>query len=472
MAEAVQLLAEHPDAQPLAGGTDLLLDLARNGPGPAVTLVDLTGIAELHGVGITDNTVRLAALTTHNQVVANPRLRELALPLAQACLEVGSPQLRNRATIAGNVATASPANDTISALLVLDATVELQSVRGSRVLPLTEFLTGFRQTALEPGELITAIEFPALSPTQTGIWAKLGNRAAQAISVLHLGVVIERDADGVVTDARLALGSAAATVTRLTDAEQALLGGMLSDETIRDAGRHAQASVTPIDDVRATADYRTQLISTLITRSLQAVRDLTVASRWPTNPPCLRSDGLDPHEQSVALPARAIGDDDTITVTVNNVLTSGQQAASQTLLDWLRDEADLTAAKEGCGEGECGACTVMVDGAAVMSCLVNAAQVDGRSVTTAEGIGIDGPSPLQQAFVDEFAVQCGFCIPGFIVAGTALLNEQPHPDAAQIALGLSGNLCRCTGYYPIIDAIRVAASTGPSPQTIGSVGKS
>ena len=128
------------------------------------------------------------------------------------------------------------------------------------------------------------------------------------------------------------------------------------------------------------------------------------------------------------------------------------------MLDWLRDEAGMTGAKEGCAEGECGACTVALDGQAVMSCLVNAAQADGATVVTAEGVADDGqPSRLQQAFVDEFAVQCGFCIPGFIVAGTTLLAETPDPTDEQVRLGLSGNLCRCTGYYPIEQAVRVAA---------------
>ena len=118
----------------------------------------------------------------------------------------------------------------------------------------------------------------------------------------------------------------------------------------------------------------------------------------------------------------------------------------------------MTGAKEGCGEGECGACTVTLDGQAVMSCLVNAAQAEGGTIVTAEGVGNDGPTRLQEAFIDEFAVQCGFCIPGFIVAGSALLTEIPQPTDEQLHLGLSGNLCRCTGYYPIEQAIRAAAA--------------
>ena len=137
----------------------------------------------------------------------------------------------------------------------------------------------------------------------------------------------------------------------------------------------------------------------------------------------------------------------------------------ETPLLWvIRDELDLTGTKFGCGIGHCGACTVHLDGVAVMSCLVPAVQADGAEVTTIEGLGdSDALHPLQAAFVTEFAVQCGFCIPGFLMAGASLLDECPEPSEAQIRLGLSGNLCRCTGYYPIVQAVRVAADPGSGP---------
>ena len=157
-----------------------------------------------------------------------------------------------------------------------------------------------------------------------------------------------------------------------------------------------------------------------------------------------------------------IHDDTTIEVTVNDTTRSAPGAASLTLLEWLRNRAtgtahDLDGTKEGCAEGECGACTVLLDGRAVMSCLVPAAQADGHDVLTVEGLA-DGEHlhPLQQAFVDHFAVQCGYCIPGFLVAGAALLDELDDPSDEAIRLGLAGNLCRCTGYYPITTAVKVA----------------
>jgi len=128
------------------------------------------------------------------------------------------------------------------------------------------------------------------------------------------------------------------------------------------------------------------------------------------------------------------------------------------LLDLLRDRFFLTGAKEGCGEGECGACTVLIDGRAVNSCLVIAPQVDGREVLTVEWISRDGElHPIQRAFVEKGAVQCGFCTPGFIMSTYALLKDNPDPSDEEIMTALEGNLCRCTGYAKIIEAVRYAA---------------
>ena len=136
--------------------------------------------------------------------------------------------------------------------------------------------------------------------------------------------------------------------------------------------------------------------------------------------------------------------------------------ANRTMLNVIRDDLHLTGTKVGCGAGECGACTVIVDGKPINACLVLAPEMDGMHITTIEGIADhDGNlSPLQKAFVEHTALQCGFCTPGFIMSATALLNENPHPTRDEIKHAISGNLCRCTGYIKIIEAIEDVANNG------------
>jgi carbon-monoxide dehydrogenase small subunit len=150
-----------------------------------------------------------------------------------------------------------------------------------------------------------------------------------------------------------------------------------------------------------------------------------------------------------------------ITLTVNGAQERLDVPSNMTLLQLLREKLALTGTKNGCEAGECGACTVLVDGQPVNSCMMLAVEVDGRHVLTVEGLAPDGQlSPLQQAFVDHNAVQCGFCTPGMLLTATALLQRNPTPTEAEIKEALVGNLCRCTGYVRIIDAIQTAAGKG------------
>jgi carbon-monoxide dehydrogenase small subunit len=157
-----------------------------------------------------------------------------------------------------------------------------------------------------------------------------------------------------------------------------------------------------------------------------------------------------------------VSESHSVQVTVNGAPRTVQVSTTETLLDALRWDLDLTGSKECCAEGECGACTVLVDGRAVNACLVLAVEADGLDITTIEGLGSKaGLSPLQDAFLETGAIQCGFCIPGMVMAAQALLNENPSPTPADVREGLAGNLCRCAGYQRIVDAVLLAAE-GPA----------
>jgi len=150
-----------------------------------------------------------------------------------------------------------------------------------------------------------------------------------------------------------------------------------------------------------------------------------------------------------------------ISLIVNGTQELLQVPSNMTLLHALRDKLGFTGTKNGCEAGECGACTVLVDGEPVNSCLVLAIELDGKEVTTIEGLAENGQlTPLQQAFADLNAVQCGYCTPGMLMAATALLNRNPHPSEIDIQEAMIGNLCRCTGYQRIIDAVIRASRNG------------
>jgi CO/xanthine dehydrogenase FAD-binding subunit len=219
-------------ARVVAGATDLSLEIERGARRGIELLVDLSATDLGPTLALRDGNVTVSAGATHRDVIRWPEAARVALPLAQACAEVGSPQLRNRATVIGNVVTASPANDTISALSALDAQVHLRSSGSDRTLPLGRFITGFRTTALEHGEIVVAISFPALGNGRRGIFAKLGNRSSQAISVVHLAAVVEADPDSrTMRRLTLAVGSIGPVVRRFDHVTDRVAGGSL-DTTI------------------------------------------------------------------------------------------------------------------------------------------------------------------------------------------------------------------------------------------------
>jgi len=149
-----------------------------------------------------------------------------------------------------------------------------------------------------------------------------------------------------------------------------------------------------------------------------------------------------------------------ITLKLNGETRSLDVAPNDILLDVLREKLGIKSPKVGCERGDCGACTILLDGKPVRSCLILAAEADGHEITTVEGLGQDGLTPLQQAFIEHSSFQCGFCAPGVVLAATALLTENPNPSDEQIREAIAGNLCRCTGYEPIIEAVKAVIAGG------------
>lgn len=449
LADALVMLAE--GGRVVAGGTDLMVEMDRRISGDVTQLIDITRIAGLNEISIVDDRLHFGPLVTHNQCTTNSMIVAHGLALAQACLEVGAPALRNRATVAGNVVTASPANDTISALVALGADITLTSATSSRTVDLVDFFLGVRETVLQPDELVTDISFPIRHGDSRSMFVKLGLRGAQAISVVHLAIRCDLNDDGAVADVAIALGSVAPLMVRATEAEELLLGGDLDATSINEASRLAQEAVAPIDDLRAPATYRSHLVEVMVRRCLEAIAANDHRAEWPITIPTLGGPCVAPD----AVPAEfTIGD--TISAEVNGDPVVAPWA-EVSLLDWVRDATGLTGTKEGCAEGECGACTLHIDGVAVLSCLVPAPRAHQARVTTIEGLGDAGVlHPLQQSFIDCAAVQCGYCIPGFLMAGAALQATHPDADIDAVKHGLSGNLCRCTGYYTIEAAFDAA----------------
>lgn len=458
--DALNVLAEKGEkARVVAGSTDLILEMERGVRKDIETLVDITRVPGLNEITLdADGWIHMGPMVTHNHVVASKLLREYAFPLVQAAWEVGSPQIRNRGTVAGNLITASPANDTISPLMALDAFVTLRSsARGERKVALRDFYTGVRRTVLAADEMLVDISFPAMQPQVHGMFIKFALRRAQAISLLNVTVILGLQ-NHQVQSAVVTLGAVAPTIIHAVQAEEYLVGKELTDEVIEAAARLAMAASRPISDVRGSAAYRRQMVKVVTRRALRALALGTERETLPVNPVLLWGKTT----SNKTLSASQHHDEQSPIVTRINgkeyTFTSGQD---KTLLRLLREEAGLVGTKEGCAEGECGACTVYLDGVAVMSCMVPAPRAHGAEVVTVEGLADDGRlHPVQQAFIQAGSVQCGYCTPGFLMSAAKLLEERPTPSQDEIRQAITGNLCRCTGYYKIIEAIENAAKGG------------
>jgi CO/xanthine dehydrogenase FAD-binding subunit len=271
LAEALELRAARPDAAALAGGTDLMVELNFDRARPPAIL-DLTRVPELTEWGPADGQIRVGAGVTYTRLIdeLGPRLPGLAI----ASRTVGSLQIRNRGTVGGNLATASPAGDALPPLYTADAVVELASVRGSRRVPVAQFVTGPKRTQLAPDELIAAVELPPAGGPQQ--FSKVGTRNAMVIAVCSFSLALWPEDRRVAT----CIGSAGPTPLRATAAEEFIEGVLdehgywsggdaLPDVAVRRFGELAGQAASPIDDVRGTAAYRRHAVGVMAMRTLR-----------------------------------------------------------------------------------------------------------------------------------------------------------------------------------------------------------
>jgi len=487
--ETFQILAEKRDISRLiAGATDLMIEIERGIRKGIETVIDITRLPDLDYITLDeDDNIHIGPLVTHNAVAASTLLRQRAFPLVSAAWQVGAPQIRNRATVAGNLVTASPANDTITPLMALGAWVVLASVKGTRRVSLENFYTGVRKTVLQPDEMLVDIVFPALKTGQRGTFLKLGLRRAQAISLVNTSVVLTLESN-LIKSAVITLGAVAPTIIHASEAEIYLAGKEFTDDIIARTADLSADAARPIDDIRGSAAYRKAMVRVLVIRSLRLLREGLEQSQIPEIPVLLWGRQTKEQKRSSTIQSSSPGNQSSSNQTIHTringreyTFTTGHE---KSLLRLLREEAGLTGTKEGCAEGECGACTVYLDGKAVMACLVPAPRANGAEIVTVEGLStpatsntsegeerterdiseVNGVSsetlhPVQKAFVADGAVQCGYCTPGFIMSAVKLLEERPHPNQSEITQAISGNLCRCTGYFKIVQAIEDASKS-------------
>ena len=454
--QVVDLLSQaNGQTKIIAGGTDLMVELRDKKWPQLENLIDISRVRDLDAIyQDQEGLIHIQAMVTPNDVLKSDLLRELASPLHQTCYRVSTPQLRNRATVVGNLVTASPANDTITPLMAMDASLVLVSARGERTVQLNEFYLGVRKTVMQPDELVREIVFKPLKASQKGSFIKQALRKIHAIAILNCCVILDMQ-DGKINDAVVTMGSVAPTIIHSPAAESFLKGKHLNLEVAKQASELAASDTRPIDDLRGGADYRGYMMQVLVEDALLEILADKLDQKVPRHPVTLS------HGAKWQAVPNGEWDQVHIETTINDAPLEFSGEFKGSLLDFVRERVGYTGSKPGCEEGECGACTLYLDGKAVVSCLVPAPRAHLATITTIEGLTEDGSlHPVQEEFINHGAVQCGYCTPGFVMAAAKLLEEIPQPTHDEIKEGISGNLCRCTGYYKIVQAIEAACQNG------------
>ena len=402
-------------------------------------VVDINRIKELNYVRASNGGIAIGALARQRALQTEQLIAERVPILQEAAYYIAHPQIRSRGTICGSIAHADPAAELPALALALEAEMTLSSAKGTRSVGAETFFQSFFTTALEANEILTEVRFPA--PPKDSAWSvlEISRRHGDfAIAGIVAGLALDPDRQ-VIAQARLVYFGVGPTPIRVKAAEDALIGQAADEAGLRSGGAKRQAG------------HRSQ-------QRYSCHRRI---------PPCGRGD-LD----QARAPGRAaetreklMATTRTVKVRVNGVAYEQTVEARKTLVDFLREDVGLTGTNVGCEHGVCGACTILMNGEAVRSCIMLAAQADGAELMTVEGLAKPGGElhPIQESFREKHGLQCGFCTPGFLMTTYELLNKHPDADEEEIKEWLSGHLCRCTGYQDILESVKLAASRLRNP---------
>ena len=446
--DALALLADGDgDVKLLSGGMSLIPMMALGLVRPRLVL-SLSRIDGRRYVREDRDVLRIGAGTHHHEIQRDSLVARHCAVLAEAAAFIGDVQVRNRGTIGGSLAHADPAADYSPVLTAAGARMILRSKKGEREVAADKFFTNLMETALGPEEILVEVVVPKLGAAR-GAYTRL-HRVEGNFAIVNVAAIV-RD-----KGARIAIGGVGPTPVAL-DVSAELARGAGADAIEAVARRVRAACIDPPADLNASAEYRREMAALFAGRALSIAAGRAPSQQTPEAG--RRTAPAAPAPRKTA--AGAIGGAlrTAVAISVNGQQRRVEADNRMVLADLLREVIGLTGTHIGCGTGSCGACTVMLDGCTVKSCSVLAADLDGCSVETIESLASDihHLHPLQESFVRNHGQQCGYCTPGMVMSALQLLRDNPNPDEAAIRHGLSGNLCRCTGYQFIVNSISDAA---------------
>lgn len=436
--DAIDLLQENANARPIAGGQSLV-PMLKLRVIDVDELVDLNELQELKFIK-TGDYIRIGALLTHNEIALNKFLQQNFPSLTKAAWTIADLQVRNRGTIGGSISYADPSGNYFPVLLTLDAEVSIVG-KCRRQVKLENFVKEPYTTEINEGEILESIIIPNDQRiTNFGVIKRGGSSYPEAL----VAVSFKLDKDEIISS-RIAIGGVFSKPVLFKDE---LLGNKISDIKKMDLESFSKSifnsvNLDVLNDIHASKEYRIRLARNLLIETLRGNISIKVPQKdaqidWRTT-------------QSVKAQ-----DVYSIRLKVNNEEVIGNVEGRTLLLDFLRNNG-FTEVKRGCDEGKCGACTVIINGRAIKSCNMLAIQATNKDIRTIKGMYKDDLNYIQKSFLENYAMQCGYCTHGFMMTVYDYLNNIDEDADIEIMKNSIKNICRCTGYINIINAIKSAS---------------